>query len=53
MLPDPTKPGSFSSTRMVPPGSLNYYYTYDGQKKLASDQRTLQIAKTHIIDNIV
>lgn len=29
MLPDKNKPGSFSSLRVVPPGKLQYYFTYD------------------------
>ena len=63
LLPDPDKPGMYSSTRMVPPGDVSYYFTKENVNYTAQEQplgkinRTTElyanIPETNILENII
>lgn len=63
LLPDPSKPGIYTSTRMVPPGEVSYYFTKESIEYIATDQphgdlfRTteeyMNVPETNIIQNVI
>jgi NLR family CARD domain-containing protein 3 len=63
LLPDEEKEGIYSSTRMVPPGDVSYYFTKESLEYLASNQpvgelhrtteKFLEIPSTNILQNII
>lgn len=66
MLPDPDKPGTFTSIRMVPPGQVKFYFTLgDEEVVLAQDKpsveeaeydddiKQLDVPHTNILQNII
>ena len=61
LLPDPEKPGTYSSLRMVPPGNCTFYFSF-GEKKMVADDlpskittesENFNVPKTNIIENII
>ena len=61
MLPDPDKYGTYSSLRMVPPGDLQFYFSFgsktlvadDQPKKITSEIENITVPKTNILKNII
>ena len=61
MLPDPDKLGTYSSLRMVPPGDLQFYFSFgsktlvadDQPKKIISEIENIIVPKTNILKNII
>lgn len=52
MFKDWSKPGVFYSTRVLPPGKIEYYYSYDGNKVLDRNKEVLIVPHNHILNNI-
>lgn len=63
LLPDEDLPGIYTSTRMVPPGDVSYYFTKESLNYVAEDQpigvlnKTTEefanIPLTNILQNII
>jgi hypothetical protein len=63
LLPDRSQPGIYSSTRMVPPGEISFYFTKENLNYIATDQpfgklfRTTEeysdIPETNILQNVI
>ena len=61
LLPDPDKSGTYSSLRMVPPGDLQFYFSFgtknvvaeDQPKKATSTVENIVVPKTNILENII